>query len=279
MGRSCLVLVLLTLVTGPVAAEDVTPPEDALGPALEELGIGAEDLGYRPLGHWNRYPHPNTTPHVMPFFVDLLARPLDTYEFTRTLGNAVEDHLTVEALRRPATKKDRAETCFRLGVLLGTERRIGGFRGYSANLNPRPADDKPLLHALEILLERSGAPLRRPMSFGGQYDDADDPRARLAAEVADVPSELHVPLARFLLNLMEAKAWIDLGLRHVPVEMRRRVFEVLGHVTEETPDGLGYDAVLDDVAKLIDEHSLHGGNLRGGQYVDLPEPGVSVARD
>ena len=33
-------------------------------------------------------------PYKLPFFDDLLAHPLDTYEFTRTLGNAVEDLLT-----------------------------------------------------------------------------------------------------------------------------------------------------------------------------------------
>jgi hypothetical protein len=279
MLRSCLALTLLAVLIAPVAAEDTAPPAEVLGPALAELGIGVDDLGYRPPGHWNRYPHPNTTPYVMPFFVDLLARPLDTYEFTRTLGNAVEDHLTLEALTKAPTKKDRAETCFRLGVLLGTERRIGGFRGYSANLNARPHTENPLFHALEILLERSGAPLRRPMSFGGQYDDDDDPKARLRAQVAQVPEALRVPLARFVLNLVEARAWIDLGLRHVPVELRRQVFAVLRDVNKDTPDGLGYDAVLDDVAKLIDEHSLHYGCLMAMQATQDARRALTAAEE
>ena len=40
---------------------------------------------------------------------DLLAHPLDTYEFTRTLGNTVEDLLTPGRLTAAPTEKERQE--------------------------------------------------------------------------------------------------------------------------------------------------------------------------
>jgi hypothetical protein len=274
---SLALLVVLAPLRGGAAAPPPPPPgpPDALGQALSQLSLGVADLGYRPLATWARYPRPETTPHVLPFFADLLARPLDTYEFTRTLGNVVEDLLTPEALTQPPDAKDRRETLFKLGCALATDRRIGGFRGYSSNLVPKAESGEPLLRALATLLERAGSP---PPSGG----DA-DPLAGLREQVGRVPAPLHAPLARFVLNLVEAREWIDRGLRHVTPEQRRQVFAALPGLAGETPDGERYHAVFDDVARVLDEHSLHYGCLKALQatqdarrelgQVPMPESG------
>jgi hypothetical protein len=244
-------------------------PQDAMAQALQAMGIAEGDLGYRPLAHWARYPHPRTTPYVLPWFEDLHARPLDTYAFTRTLGNAVEEFLTPEKLRESATEKERNETLFTLGVLLGTDRLFGGFRGYSVNLAPQPWETEPLLHACVTLLERSGKPLRRPISFGAQNAKDDlAPREKLRAEVDKVPAPLQIPLARLLLNLIEAREWIDVGLKDVPQEMRDRLFAALPEVLEETPDGIGYDPVFDEIAQRMDAPSLYYGCLKALQATE-----------
>jgi hypothetical protein len=263
--RPLALLLLAACAAVPAGSE---PEPDALDEALAAMGIAEKDLGYRPLAHWGRYPHPRTTPHVLPFFEDLHGCPLDTYGFARTLGNAVEDLLSAEKLREAPAEKDRKETLFKLGVVLGTDRLLGAFRGYSANLDPQPWESEPLLHACETLLERSGKPLRRPMSFGAQFaKEEPSPRAKLRAEVDKVPGPLQLPLARLVLNLIEAREWIDLGLRDVPFEMRDRLFAALPGLLEETPDGMGYDPVFDDIAKRIDAPSLYYGCLKALQAV------------
>ena len=70
MAARALFLILLTLPAG------AKPESDALSDALDAMGIAESDLGYRPLAHWGRYPHPKTTPYVLPFFEDLLAKPV-----------------------------------------------------------------------------------------------------------------------------------------------------------------------------------------------------------
>ncbi|HEX5138311.1 MAG TPA: hypothetical protein VFY93_15150 [Planctomycetota bacterium] len=261
-----LVLLLAVCAALPAGSE---PERDALDDALAAMGIAKADLGYRPPAHWGRYPHPKTTPYMLPFFEDLHARPLDTYGFTRTLGNAVIELLTPEKLREAPDEKDRKETLFRLGVVLGTDRLLGGFRGYSANLDPEPWEGEPLLHACETLLERSGKPLRRPMSFGAQFSkDEPSPRAKLRADVDKVPGPLQLPLARLLLNLIDAREWIDVGLRDVPSDLRDRLFAALPALLDETPDGTGYDPVFDDIAKRIDQPSLYYGCLKALQAVE-----------
>lgn len=265
------------------AAED-EPATDVMAAALEVMGIAEADLGYRPKAHWARYPHPRTVPHVLPFFEDLLAAPLDTYAFVRSFADPVEDGLTPEGLQAAPTTKDKKEGLFQLGVALATDRRIGGFRGYASNLDPRPEATDPLRHALLHLLTVSGTPDVRPVTFGAP-DEAQDPRAAIEAQVRAVPAALHRPMAHFILDLVDAKHWIDLGLRHVTPAQRREVFATLTTLTEDTPDGTRYHPVLDDVARVVDEHSLHYGCLKALQAtqnarrrfgaVDAPEGGWS----
>jgi hypothetical protein len=262
------VLFLLCLAPGLGAEDAEGPAPDAFAAALADLGLTAADLGYRLEDRLQRLPTPRTVAHALPWFEDLLAHPLDTYGFARTLGNAVEDRLTPEALVREPSHDDRAETLFLLGVRLGTERRIGGMRGYSANLEGRAPPDAPLVSALATLLERSGAPLDRPRSFGVPLDPREvTPLAALAQRLGEVPERLHAPLAALVLDLLDARRWVDLGLRHVTPEIRRGVFETLAKLTEDTPDGTRYHPALDDAAARLDEHSLAYGALKAMQAV------------
>ena len=248
-------LALLLCPRGACAEDPPAPPADAFGAALQALAVGDQrvELGYRPKAHWPRYPHSKTVPYVMPFFDDLLASPTDTYMFTRTLGNAVEDLLTPELLREiPKDTERGAETLFKLGVMLSTERRIGGFRVFGMDTSHLPeaaqAED-PLGRAIEALLVASGTPVRDLPSH-----DA-------------VPKPLRAPVALLIRQLMDARLWIDRGLRHVTPAMRREVFATLPKLAESTPDGTAYFPVIDDVAKVLDEHSLHYGCLKALQAV------------
>jgi len=262
LGRACCGLLLFALpawageeavpAAGPAAA-DAAAPVDAFAAALAAMGISEADLGYRPKAHWPRYPHPRTVPYVMPFFEDLLADPLDTYAFTRSLGNAVEDLLTPELLR--AEPKDAAagkETLYKLGVMLATERRIGGFRVFGIDtsaLGKQGHETATLGAALAALLTVSTT---KPAE---------------APNVDAVPEPLRPALARLVVQLIVARTWIDRGLRRVTPEQRRAVFATLPDLASSTPDGTEYFPVLDEVAGLIDEPSLHHGCLSALQAV------------
>jgi len=260
-SRLCIfALISLTFPLSPGSAQAQKKPPDAFAQALSDMGLTEADLGYRPLAHWNRYPHPNTVPYVLPFFTDLFAHPLDIYEFTRTLGNSVEDALTPQALR------DKPEALYRLGVVLATERRSGGFRAYGANLDPHPTAEDPLTQALLTLFDRTGQPQQRDMTFGKASGAPDsDPVATLRSQLAAIPTPLHAPLAKFVLNLIDAHTWIERGLRRVPQELRDAVFDAVPHLAEDTPDGARYYPAIDDVAQLLDEQSLWYGCLKALQ--------------
>ncbi len=242
------------------------PAPDVFAEVVKDAGLTPDDLGFRPKGTWPRYPY--VIPWKMPFFDDLLAHPEDVYEFTRTLGNSVEDLLTPESLSKPP--KEGPGSLFRLGVVLGTDRRIGGFRGFGFGLyDPKPAEKEPLADALVRLYTAAGDLA------------AADPKD-LAEKAKVVPAPLHLPLARLILALVDARSWIDRGLRDVPLALREAVWKALPTLIENTPDASVYCPELEDAAKRVDEPSLYYGCLKALEAVQrarweieaVPKPAV-----
>ncbi|MDJ0520981.1 MAG: hypothetical protein QNJ90_02790 [Planctomycetota bacterium] len=260
-----IVLLLVPLAHAGEPREDAKERPDAFSEALAYLGITEQDLGYRPKAHWPRYPHSKTVPYVLPFFDDLLAHPLDTYMFTRSLGNAVETLLTPELLRAvPKDTKLGKETLYKLGVMLATERRIGGFRVFgmdTARLDHAVAEKQPLQSALVRVLTAS---------------EREGPKT--PPDVSTIPLALHEPLARFVLQLWDARMWVEIGLRRLDAGQRKAVFLALPNLAATTPDGEKYFPIIDDVARLIDEHSLHHGCLKALQAVQNARRAIGAVK-
>lgn len=232
-----------------------TPPPDVFAAALADAGLDADALGYRGRGTWPRYP--TTVPYRLPFFDDLLARPTETYEFTRTLGNSVEDLLTPESLTKASAKE--APSLFLLGLILGTDRRIGGARGFGVKLlEAQPPKTDPFGAALEALGVRS---------------DKGETGA-----VSDVPVAAQAPLARLLLELQDAQAWTERGLRRVPRPMREAIFRALPDLVENVPDGGKYVPEIEDAANAVDAQSLAYGGLKALGAVQVARVELAAAR-
>ena len=260
-----LVLLLVALArwapAGEPAPVPVDPRPDLFAQVLRDAGVEPGTLGYRAKGTWNRFPD---APYKLPFFDDLLAEPTATYEFVRTLGNVVEDWLTPERLREADPKK--ASALVRLGMALGTDRRIGGFRGPFGDVarDPRldawPPEAEALVAAIESIYDW------QHLVPAGSSDEPDAPsirdlaRSEVQKTMADVPGAARAPLARFVRHLAWARTWIERGLRDVPPETRAHLFGDLSHQFGDTdPDGHRELPGVDDVAKRLDEQSLHHG--------------------
>ncbi|HVG93757.1 MAG TPA: hypothetical protein VND21_04880, partial [Planctomycetota bacterium] len=264
MRRIAMGFAALALVAGTVRGEDAPAPPpapDVFEEALRSAGLTEADLGFRPKDSWPRWPH--SIPFKLPFFDDLLARPTDVYPFVRTLGNPVEDLLTPESLT--TAPEEGPGSLYKLGVVLGTDRRIGGFRGFGMGLyEPKVAASEPLSDALARLLTAAGA-------LG-----AADPE-KLKAASQGVPEPLRLPLARLVVALIDARRWIDVGLRRVTPAQRSAVFREVAGLLEATPDAVRYVPEIEDAARAIDEHSLHYGSLKALEAVQRARWEIAAA--
>lgn len=248
--------VLLAILAVAPAQAAGPEPTDRLTEALGLVGFTRADLGYRPKGYWSRYPNPAQMAFKLPFFDDLLAEPLKVYDFTRLMAMAVEDHLS------PANLEARGDGLYKLAYFVGVDRKVTGFRSYSANLDPPVDDREPLLRAIEQVYRTTGVPLTG-MVFGERRDG----RLReLQAQVAGLDSSLQRPLAGLVLNVLDAWRWQQQAVRRVDPGLRLAVFRIrdLANVVDERV----YHPEIEDLARDLDEPSLYYAGLKAVQAVD-----------
>lgn len=238
------------------AAADPAP--DALDDALSLEGLTRADLGWEPRGYWSRYPA--DIPHKLRHYDALMAQPLATVTFARTAAAVARVHLAPEALA--GAPEGQPGNLYQAVQQLGVDRRFGGFRAYSANLDTAQVD---LADALLALYERAGRKTRF-VTFG-QQADYPDLRGDAAKAAARVPEAARAPIARLVMDLADAEEWIELAFRNVDPDDR---LAVQRHVDlgAGLTDALEYYPELDDVTAAWDEASLWYGALRATAAVE-----------
>ncbi|MBI3922093.1 MAG: hypothetical protein HY318_11800 [Armatimonadetes bacterium] len=248
MLRLLAILLVLQMGVPRLRAAEKPEPPDRLAEALKAVGFTKNDLGYQPKGYWSRFPDPQQVPHKLHFFDSLFAEPLRTCDFTTVMAQAVKDLMSVEKFEK---EKD---SLFKLTYFLGIQHKVGGFRGYSANLDPQVATEAPLLSAVRKAYEVAGGQMR--IVVFGKKADWPDPEAEIRKQLQGVDPELEKVVAALVLNVVDAYTWRKLALRNVAGEKLQAVFNLRdfhGHST----DGQTYPYQVDDVAHDLDEQSLY----------------------
>jgi hypothetical protein len=246
--RTWLAICVVLVEVGSGRSPAQTPAADRLGEALATVGYDRSALGFAPKGYWSRFPDPQQVPHKLHFFDSLYAEPLRVHDFTLGLAQSVRDLLSPTAFTKTP------DALFKLTYFLGIEAKVGGFRGYSANLAPLPTSEAPLLAAVRRVYELTGNELQ--IIVFGKKADWPDPEAAIRAQLTGVDPALEKSLAALVFSLAEAYSWRTLALRNVDDGRLRAVFEMRdfhGHST----DGQTYPYAVDDVAKTLDEQSLY----------------------
>ncbi|MCP4581431.1 MAG: hypothetical protein GY839_07410, partial [candidate division Zixibacteria bacterium] len=194
----------------------------------------------------------------MPFFEDLFAEPMKTYDFTKTMGN------TVDLYMNPTYFDTTNNTLHRIVYFLGVDRKITGFRNYSVNLNPDPDTTQPMLEAFKRI-ERGEAIQLSYTSFGNQYGGPDD--EELNEKLKEIPIELQKTVAELMLNLYDAYKWRQIAVRNLDYDDMSSLFAIKD-LAETMGDGQVYYPQVDDIAASIDEHSLYYACMKTAQAAE-----------
>jgi len=229
-------------------------PGDRLTEALDLVGMSRGDLGCRPKAYWSRFPLPDRIPHLLPFFQDLFAEPLQVYPFARVMAAAVEKYATPR-YRAPTTGGEaRADGLFKTAYFLGLEKKLVGPRGYSANAPSFQPHGNPLVEAVEAAYAVAGRTLDTPT--GGSEAIWPQRRRHLEEQVRSLPEPLHLPLATLVYQVADAWKWRQVAVARVAAEDMVAVFENRSlHDTQL--DGQEYFPAFDRVAATLDEPSLY----------------------
>ena len=239
--------------------------------SLAKVGLKEKDLGYRPKNWWTAFPRMEQTPFLLPHFKELFASPLDLPFFTRGFGKAIERFLPPQT---PSSKVTPGGRLRRLLYYLAVDRMITGFRTYSANLSPEARPKAPLFHAL-LEVQRAGGQPTRLVSFG---KEADYPnlRKRFQESLKELPSALRLPLAKLILNSLDAHGWAKKALRNIPPRLAQKI-ETLTNLGETQGDGNGYFPELEDAWKLLDFHSLAYAGFKACEALERAESELLLA--
>ncbi len=242
---------------------------DLLDQALSSVGKSKADLGYHPKGYWNRYPY--EIPYKLPAFDDLLAEPLKVYDYSQSMKSSAMQ-LLVDSTFWSTTNSSLYLLCYSLCW----ERRVGGFRNYSANLIDTVASPKPLLAAVERIYAATGGELEY-RTFGSKGDGAVS-RSELESLSVKIDPQIQQVLAVWLANLMDACNYRQLAFRNVPDKIVDELYRITD-LDATQGDGQVYYPQFDDCARLIDWQSLVYASFKTIAATDIAAKKLKVLRE
>jgi hypothetical protein len=219
---------------------------DALDETLTLVGLERADLGWAPKGWWARFPA--DIPYKLRAFDTLFNEPLDSITFTRSLAEAVRVHLDPAVMNEP---QERGTTHLYQAVhLLGINPKFGGMRGYTANLISK---ETPLDEAILAIYEAADR-TTYPFTF---YMELPYPKYAelLKEQMQVVPEPVRPIIGKLIMNIIDARRWVDLAFRKVDGNDRLAVTRRF-NLGEEQVDAWDYCPQFDDVARTWDEPSL-----------------------
>ncbi len=251
------ILVMLLLSPGVVPAQDNL---DVLERVLAEVGFTRGDLGYRPAGYWNRFPL--DIQYRLTSFDALFSEPLKLYDYAAVMANTVELYLD------PAYADSAHDGVYKLVYNLGVDKKLGGFRSYSANLLPAPVGEEPLATAIEKLFSLAGRETEF-YTFGAK-SEWPNYRQEIIDKSKTLPDSVKIILAELLVNLGEAVKWRNLAFRNCDRDDMEKAQSIRDLASTQS-DGMVYYAELDDLAGSIDWASLHYAALKVAAATEAAE--------
>jgi len=250
----CLLLLVIIISCSSTSGQDIA---DILKMALDSVGLERSDIGYKQKGYWNRFPL--DTPYRLTSFDDLFAEPLMLYDYSRTMADAVKRYLA------PSYLDSNSISLYPLTYSLGVDRKLGGFRSYSANLIP--VSDS--IRSLEKAIEKLFVSADRPSTYYtfGEKADWPDYKEKIENLSKIISPETELILAKTINNLADIIYWQKLAFRNCPEKLKQRIFAIRNLAMTQS-DGTVYYPEIDDLAGQIDYASLHYSALKSAALAE-----------
>jgi hypothetical protein len=248
-------LLILVLMTAPVTAQN---NGDILKMVFDSVGLTRADIGFQPKGYWNRFPL--DIPYKLISFDALFAEPFKLYDYSKTMANAVEKYFDPKFLDTTSI------SLYHMTYSLGVDRKLGGFRNYSANLIPVVDSVRPLEKAIDNLFLLAG---QQSIYYAfGNKAEWPEYKPKIREFAGKLSGRAEAILAGAIINITDIIRWRNLAFRNCPPSAMEKVFEIRDLGSNQS-DGTVYYPEMDDIARTIDWPSLHYAALKAAAVVEL----------
>ncbi len=253
-GISILILIFICLSIVTQAQDN----PDVLGMILDLVGFNRADIGFHEKGYWNRYPL--DVPYKLTSFEDLYREPFKLYDYSKTMANSVKYYLDSAVLDTSSV------SLYHLTYLVGVDRKLGGFRDYSANLREVADSIQPLENAFKSLYDLAADSTEYP-SFAGDPWDWKQAKKDIEDQSKDIPDNIQLILAKLIMNTGDAIHWRNLAFRNCDPDVMQRVIDIDSLALNQA-DGNVYHPEIDDIAACVDYPCLHNAALKMAAIVE-----------
>jgi len=252
-------LFLIILIgLAPISSAFAQNDSDVLGLMLDSVGFNRSDIGFHEKGYWNRYPL--DVPYKLTSFEDLYREPFKLYDYSKTMANSVKYYLDSAMLDTASI------SLYHLTYLVGIDRKLGGFRDYSANLREVADSVRPLLSAVWALYDLAADSADYP-SFAAKSPKWKEAAKSIQQWSEEFPANIQMILGRLVINIADVIYWRNLAFRNCDPATMQRVLEIDSLALTQA-DGNVYHPELDDIAACIDYSSLHYAALKLAAIVE-----------
>ncbi len=254
------IIILAILMTCIVLSPRAQDKPDILGLILDSVGFDRFDIGFHEKGYWNRYPL--DVPYRLTSFDDLYREPFKLYDYSKTVANSVKIYLDSAVL------DTSSNSLYHLTYLVGVDRKLGGFRDYSANLKEVTDSVQPLVSAVRTIYDLAADSAVYP-SFAGHNPKWKEARKFIEqwSKEENISTNIQLILARLIVNIADVIYWRNLAFRNCDPETMQRVFNIDSLALTQA-DGNVYHPELDDIAACIDYPCLHYAALKLAAIVE-----------
>jgi hypothetical protein len=253
------ILALLLILPTIGAAQD-----DLLTRTLKGFGLDSSTVGYREQPGW--LGADRRDPFRLPFFDDLLKRPLRIPNYTRQMLARFDLWMLGDStlFPRPALAQVRPLA----GLVMSAGRALGCDLGrYGFDYTPAVAADDPLGTELQRVYDDAGQSPGATIMYPLPTQDWTNMLVRLRRQTAAFPPEFVRTVATLLGAVREAVRWRNAALARIPHAQWEHIYRSTT-LEESQCDAHTFDQTVYDAAAALDLNTAHYGAMLLAQAVE-----------
>ncbi len=262
---------ILAIVLLPAA---VSAQTDLVTLALNQFGLDSSNIGYRPKRTWN------TAPHVdgfrLPWFDDLLARPLKVPAFTQRMLWDYNVYALADSANMAGYHANKVRPLAMMVV--NSAQNLGCDIGkYGFDYTPNIDSANPLPGELRALYQENGGVPGDLIVYPLPTQDWSDNIQRFEAQLRALPSDLQRAIASILAASREAARYRNDALRRIPRGDWQHIYTSTT-LEESQCDAHTFDQTVYDAAAAFDVASCAWGAALLAQAIEKALPVIQAHR-